>query len=210
MRWEVRGEILGIGQAKNFISYVLETFVAFMLSIHSKKQHTGHLGSSTVGTPVIPCRGLGVVPTKKNPTLYHRTPHFVPQNSPADTKKTPTMYQKTPFGPKKHPFAQKKTPFDVARMDPHKSNMHQQKHPFYQKKKTAVFPMYATLVDRCVPKTNLVAPFHTKKPQDGLPQGFLLSTTFYNSHTPPAPKQNTERTLTFSSMTFHSLSYLHA
>ena len=49
-----------------------------------------------------------------------------------------------------------------------------------------------------------------KRPQDGLPPGFLLSTTFYNSHTPPAPKQNTERTLTFRSMTFHSLYYLHA
>ena len=44
----------------------------------------------------------------------------------------------------------------------------------------------------------------------GYLKSFLLSTTFYNTHTPPAPKQNTECTLTFSSMTFHSLSYLHA
>ena len=54
-------------------------------------------------------------------------------------------------------------------------------------------------------KANLVPPFILKNPR----MGYLLSTTFYNSHTPPAPKQNTERTLTFSSMTFHSPSYLH-
>ena len=59
-------------------------------------------------------------------------------------------------------------------------------------------------------KANLVAPFHAKKPQDGLPPGFLLSTTFCNPCTPPAPKENTDKTFTFGSMTFHSLSYLHA
>ena len=58
-------------------------------------------------------------------------------------------------------------------------------------------------------KVNLVAPFHAKKTLDGLPQGFLLSTTFYNSHTPPSSKQK-ESTLAFCSPTFPSFPYLHA
>ena len=69
--------------------------------------------------------------------------------------------------------------------------------------------MYALVVDRCVPKANYVAVFHTKKPQNGLRQRFLFSGGIYNSHSPATPKQNIERTLTFTSITFHSFSNLH-
>ena len=78
----------------------------------------------------------GVVPTKKEP-------HFVPKSPPLCTRKPPDRYQKTPQNvPKKPPNVPrnprnvpKKPPIDVAGMDTHKCNMHQQKHSFYQKKK---------------------------------------------------------------------------
>ena len=80
------------------------------------------------------------------------------------------MYQKTPC-------LYKKPPIDVARMDPDKSNIHQQKHPFYQKKKQLSYPCMLHLWTVGYQKANLVAPIQTKNPRDGLPRGFLLSNT---------------------------------
>ena len=148
-----------------------------------------------------------------------RTGQQQPKTSapPFCIKKPPGRYQKTPKKvppplknvPKNPPFVLL-PPIGVAGMDPHKPILHQQKSPFY-KKKTAVFPMYATLVNHCEPKNQPGCPLpYQKTPGWVTSRVSLPSTTFYNPHTPPAPKQNTERTLTLSSMTFHSLSYLHA
>ena len=146
----------------------------------------------------------------ENPPLSTKKPSVVYQNPSRQTpKKLPKSTTKLLKCTKKTPCLFQKKPIDIAGVDPHKSNMHQQKHPFYQKKQLS-FPCMLYLWTIVYQQTNLVAPFHTKRPQDGLRRGFHLSTTFYNTHTPRAPKQNTERTLTFTSMTFHLLSYLHA
>ena len=126
------------------------------------------------------------VPTNQPPTLYQKKTHFV-QKAP---EKCTKMYPKCI---KEKPVCTKEPPIDVARMDPHKSNMQQQQHPLPNNKQQSS-PRMLHLWSVVYQKANLVAPFHTKNPQDAL----------------PTSKQNTERTLTFSSMTFHSLSYLHA
>ena len=70
-----------------------------------------------------------------------------------------------------------------ARMDPHKSNMHQQKHPFYQRNQLPS-PCMLQLWTVVYQQANLVSLFHTKKTQDGLPRGFLFSTAFH-TFSPP-------------------------
>ena len=124
-------------------------------------------------------------------------PWCLPKKNPKCTKKKPVCTKKTSL-------------LTLPQWTPTTPIYTNQNTLSTKKKKQLSSPCMLHLWTVVYQKANLVAPFHTKKPQDGLPPGFLLSTTFYNSHTPPAPKQNTERTLTFSSMTFHSLSYLHA
>ena len=77
------------------------------------------------------------------------------------------------------------------------------KNTLFTKKKNSMLRLWTIVYQ----EANLVAPFHSKKKPR---MGYLgvssfppLSTTH---NPPPAPKQNTERTLTFRSMTLHSLS----
>ena len=72
-----------------------------------------------------------LVPTKRNPLpkdprLVAKNPHHIPKNPRKCTKKPPKCTKKAPFVPIKNPT-------ELARMDPHETNMHQQKHPFCQK-----------------------------------------------------------------------------
>ena len=140
--------------------------------------------------------------TQPPPVLYLKTPRQIPKNP----KNVPTKPSNVPKNP---PNVPKNPPIDVARMDSHKCNMHQQKHPFYHKKNQLSSPCMLHLWTFVYEKANLVAPFHTKNPRMGYLGVFSfppLSTT----HTPLLHPSKTLRTLTFSSMTFHSLSYLHA
>ena len=68
-----------------------------------------------------------MVPTNKNLGVPKKT-RFVPKkNTTADIRLPPKMYEKPPVCTKKKPL------FDVAGIDPHKSNVHK-KTPFPPKK----------------------------------------------------------------------------
>ena len=169
----------------------------------------------------------GLVPTKKPPKLYQKTSRFVP----GTYQKNPKMYHKKPS------FVPKNPPIDVAGIDPHKSYMHHQKHPFYLVAEPCgshastwlqthtPIPPYTLLlhpiVESCPSPTPSQPCVHvhplkhasqTSRPQTAIhPSTSHQKSTFpCNTHSKSYVKQNTECTLIFSSMTFHSLSYLHA
>ena len=89
------------------------------------------------------------------------------------------MYQKTTH------LYQKKTLLTLPQWNPtnaictHKNSIFFKKK---KKKKELSSPCMLHLWTLVYQKANLVAPFHTKNPRDGLPRGFFLATTFYNSH----------------------------
>ena len=133
---------------------------------------------------------------KTPPTLHQKKPSILYRKPSSNLEKTPKMDQKTSL----------LTLPEWTSANPLCTN----KNTLSTEKKQVSYPCMLHLWTVVYQKPNLVAPFYTKRPQDGLPWSFFLSTTFYNSHTPVAPKQNIEKTLTFISVTFHSLPYLHA
>ena len=121
-----------------------------------------------------PSAPQALVPTTEPPALYQKATHFVPKIPPAKYHNNPPNVPKNP-------------PSDLARMDPHKTNMHQQKDPFYQK--TTCLPH---VCDTCGPvvyqKANLVAPFQTRDAKMGylrVSSFATRSTTFRSTITQP-------------------------